>query len=52
MIAFEADPEVEQDRNSYDLGDKCDEERIKRAVGECAFGIVVDGIFTKLHSTP
>ena len=50
-IAFEAEPEVELNRNSYDLGDKWDDERITRAVDERAFGIVVDGVITKLYST-
>ena len=50
-IAFEAEPEVEQNRNSYDLGDKWDDERITRAVDERAFAIVVDGVITKLYST-
>ena len=50
-IAFEAEPEVEQNRNSYDLGDKWDDERITGAVSERAFGIVVDGVITKLYST-
>ena len=50
-IAFEAEPEVEQNRNSYDLGDKWDGERITRAVDERAFAIVVDGVITKLYST-
>ena len=51
MIAFEAEPAVEDKSYSYDLDDDWDEERIIRAVGEHVSGTLVNGVVKQLYLT-
>ena len=52
MVAFEAEPAVEDKSYSYDLDDDWDEERFIKAVGEHIYGTLVDGVVKQLYLSP